>query len=253
MRGLEMVAPAVFRAALAEPPLKEDPTSGQTVEQLPVYNAYSIDGDVTGELVYVNYGVPRDYDELDRHGIDVKGKVVLARYGGSWRGIKPKVAAEHGAIGCLIYSDPRPAGSERPGEWVIRGNHHDAWVSGAEDPSSGLVALLAEAKAVGALHKAGWTPKRTIVYAAWDGEEPGLLGSTEWAEAHDAELRQHAVAYLNSDSNGRGYFEVEGSHSLENFINGVEKDVADPEANVSTWKRNQLATIRRGTPEARRH
>ena len=370
MRGLEMVAPAVFRAALAEPPLKEDPTSGQTAEQLPVYNAYSIDGDVTGELVYVNYGVPRDYDELDRHGIDVKGKVVLARYGGSWRGIKPKVAAEHGAIGCLIYSDPRDdgffqgdvypkgpyrndtgaqrgsvadmplypgdpltpgvgatpevahgvdlsraktltkipvmpisygdalpllnalggpvapeswrgalpvtyhlgpgptrvhlklafdwrlvpaydviarlAGSERPDEWVIRGNHHDAWVNGAEDPISGLVALLAEAKAVGALHKAGWTPKRTIVYAAWDGEEPGLLGSTEWAEAHDAELRKKAVAYVNSDSNGRGFLQVSGSHTLERFINQVARDVPDPETAVSVAERLRARRLVRG-------
>ena len=143
----------------------------------------------------------------------------------------------------------RLPGTTEADQWIIRGNHHDAWVNGAEDPISGMVE---EARALGELYKQGWRPKRTIIYAAWDGEEPGLLGSTEWAEAHATELRQHAVAYLNSDSNGRGYFEVEGSHSLENFINGVEKDVADPEANVSTWKRNQLATIRRGTPEARR-
>jgi N-acetylated-alpha-linked acidic dipeptidase len=374
-RLVEMVAPTSFKAKLQEPTVPGDPTSGQHDEQLPTYNAYSIDGDVTGPLVFVNYGVPADYEELERHGVSVKGAVVIARYGGSWRGIKPKVAAEHGAVGCLIYSDPRddgygdgdvfPKGPMRPrdgvqrgsvadmptypgdpltpgvgatkdakryaiseaptltkipvlpisygdaepllsaltgdvvpeswrgalpltyrfgpgaarvhlkvksdwslktlndviarlpgtsesDQWVIRGNHHDGWVNGAEDPISGLVAELEEARALGDLYKQGWRPKRTIIYAAWDGEEPGLLGSTEWAETHADELRQHAVAYLNSDSNGRGYLGVEGSHSLEKFINAVEKDVADPEANVSSWKRNQLAAIRRGTPESRR-
>ena len=109
-RVVELVAPTRFVASLSEPALKEDATSGQTAEQLPAYNAYSIDGDVTGELVYVNQGVPADYEQLERRGIDVRGKIVIARYGGSWRGIKPKVAAEHGAIGCLIYSDPREDG-----------------------------------------------------------------------------------------------------------------------------------------------
>jgi N-acetylated-alpha-linked acidic dipeptidase len=373
IRVMEMVAPTAFRAALAEPVLKEDPTSGQAAEQLPVYNAYSIDGDVTGDVVYVNYGVPRDYEELERRGIDAKGKIVLARYGGSWRGIKPKVAAEHGAVGCLIYSDPRDdgyfegdvyprgpyrndtgaqrgsvadmplypgdpltpgvgatpevakgvdlsqaktltkipvmpisygdalpllkalggpiapeswrgalpvtyhlgpgpakvhlklafdwklvpaydviarlAGSERPDEWVIRGNHHDAWVNGAEDPISGLVALMAEAKSLGALHGSGWTPKRTIVYAAWDGEEPGLIGSTEWAEAHDAELQKKAVAYVNSDSNGRGFFQVQGSHTLEKFINQVARDVPDPETKVSVAERLRARRIAVGNED----
>jgi N-acetylated-alpha-linked acidic dipeptidase len=375
IRVVEMVAPTVFRAALAEPMLEEDPTSGQAAEQLPVYNAYSVDGDVTGDLVYVNFGVPRDYEELERRGIDVKGKVVLARYGGSWRGIKPKVAAEHGAVGCLIYSDPhedgyfqgdvyprgpyrndtgaqrgsvadmplypgdpltpgvgatperargvdlsraktltkipvmpisygdalplvkalggpiapeswrgalpvtyhlgpgptkvhlklafdwnlvpaydviaRLAGSERPDQWVVRGNHHDAWVNGAEDPISGLVPLMAEAKSVGALHQSGWTPKRTIVYAAWDGEEPGLIGSTEWAETHDAELQQKAVAYVNSDSNGRGFFQVQGSHTLEKFINQVARDVPDPETKVSVAQRLRARRIADGKEEGK--
>src|SRR5438093_10169136 len=104
-----MTEPARFRATLKEPAIPEDPDSGDA-NQLPTYNAYSIDGDVTGQLVYVNYGVPADYDELTKLGVDVKGKIVISRYGGSWRGIKPKVAAEHGAIGCIIYSDPRDDG-----------------------------------------------------------------------------------------------------------------------------------------------
>jgi N-acetylated-alpha-linked acidic dipeptidase len=323
----------------------------------------------------VNYGVPADYEELEQHGVSVKGAIVIAKYGGSWRGIKPKVAAEHGAIGCLIYSDPRddgyaggdvfPAGPMRPAqgvqrgsvadmpvypgdpltpgvgatkdakrlsvaqattitkipvlpisygdaqpllsalggpvvpsewrgglpityrfgpgaakvhlrvksdwglktlydviaklpgtteadEWVIRGNHHDAWVNGAEDPISGLVAELEEARALGTLYKQGWRPKRTIIYAAWDGEEPGLLGSTEWAETHADELKAHAVAYINSDGNGRGYLGVSGSHSLEKLMNGVAMDVNDPEANVSSWKRIQASRILKGTPEVRK-
>jgi N-acetylated-alpha-linked acidic dipeptidase len=375
-RELELTAPTKYVARLAEPTIQQDPTSGQTAEQLPTYNAYSIDGDVTAPLVYVNYGVPADYETLERRGIDVKGKIVIARYGGSWRGIKPKVAAEHGAVGCLIYSDPRddgyfqgdaypkgpfrgewgaqrgsvadmpvfagdpltphvgatpstkrlalseaptltkipvlpisygdarpllealggpvapeqwrgalpltyhlgpgPAtvrlklafdfsqkpiydviatltGSERPDQWVIRGNHHDAWVNGADDPTSGMVALLAEARAVGVLAKNGWRPKRTIVYAAWDGEEPGLLGSTEWVETHADELRQKAVAYINSDSTGRGFFDMGGSHGLETFINEVARDVVDPQTKVSIRDRARaLAIVRASSDEVRR-
>ena len=374
-RVVELVAPTRFKAKLQEPTVAEDPTSSQHAEQLPTYNAYSADGDVTAPLVFVNYGVPADYDELARRGISVKGAIVIAKYGGSWRGIKPKVAAERGAVGCLIYSDPRddgyasgdvfPKGPMRPrdgvqrgsvadmptypgdpltpgvgatkdakrytvaeaptltkipvlpisyadaqpllealggqvlpdswrgglpityrfgpgparvhlvvksdwslkplynviarlpgtteaNQWIIRGNHHDAWVNGAEDPISGLVAELEEARAMGELYKQGWRPKRTIIYAAWDGEEPGLLGSTEWVEAHADELRRSAVAYLNSDTNGRGYLGIEGSHTLEKFINGVAKDVDDPEAKVSAWKRNQSAALRFGSAESRR-
>jgi N-acetylated-alpha-linked acidic dipeptidase len=362
-RLVELVAPTHFRAKLQEPTVAVDPTSGQHDEQLPTYNAYSADGDVTGPLVYVNYGVPADYDELARKGISVKGAIVISRYGGSWRGIKPKVAAEHGAVGCIIYSDPgddgyadaatypdgpmRPAdgvqrgsvedmptypgdpltpgigatkdakrlsvaeaptltkipvlpisygdaqpllaamrgptapnawrgglpltyrlggsgparvhlvvksnwdikpvydviarlpGSSEADQWVIRGNHHDGWVNGAEDPTAGQVAELEEARAMGTLYKQGWRPKRTIIYASWDGEEPGLLGSTEWAETHAAELQQHAVAYLNSDTNERGYLGMSGSHSLEDMLNGVAKDVQDPETHLSAWKRLQ--------------
>ncbi len=368
-RHLELVAPTHFTAKLMEPTEAADPTSGQHEEQLPTYNAYSIDGDVTAPLVYVNYGMPDDYEQLERLGISVKGAIVIARYGGSWRGIKPKVAAEHGAVGCLIYSDPRDDGYERgdvfpggpmrnrdgvqrgsvmdmpiypgdpltpgvgatkdakrlaikdavtltkipvlpisygdaqpllaamegpvapaawrgalpityhigpgpakvhlklafnwdmkplydviaripgsryPDEWIIRGNHHDAWVNGAEDPVSGTAALLEEARALGTLLKQGWKPKRTIIYCVWDGEEPGLLGSTEWAEAHDAELRQKAAVYINSDANGRGFLQVEGSHTLEKFMNGVARDIQDPEANVSVWRRMQARRMSGG-------
>jgi len=364
-----------FTAKLQEPAVDGDTTSGQQDEQLPTYNAYSIDGDVTAPLVYVNYGIPEDYEKLERLGVSVKGAIVIARYYHSWRGIKPKVAAEHGAVGCIIYSDPhedgftqgdtfpkgayrpndgvqrgsvadmpfypgdpltpgvgatknakrlkledaatitkipvlpisyadaqpllaalagqiapaawrgglgityhigpgpakvhlkvksnwdtktiydvigRIPGSTFPGEWVIRGNHHDAWVNGAEDPISGQVALMEEARALGELLKSGWKPKRTIIYCAWDGEEPGLLGSTEWAEQHADELRAHAVAYINSDSNGRGYLGLEGSHTLEKFANDVAREIPDPETKLSVWKRDQLHEIANAaSPEGR--
>ena len=373
-RALELVAPTHFVAKLQEPPVPGDPTSYQTAEQLPPYNAYSIDGDVTGPLVYVNYGIPSDYDELALRGISVKGAIVIARYGRSWRGVKPKVAAEHGAIGCIIYSDPgddgyadddtfpvgparsangvqrgsvmemtlyqgdpltpgvgatkdakrlalkdvkvftkipvlpisygdalpllraitgevapsswrgalpitykigpgaarvhllvksnwdiKPVydvigmlhGSTMPDQWVIRGNHHDAWVNGADDPGSGQVALLEEMRALGALKKQGWNPKRTIIYAAWDGEEPAVLGSAEWAETHAADLTEHAVAYLNSDNSGRGYLSASGSHILEKFINGVARDITDPETGASVERRMRAARVLRA-PVARR-
>jgi N-acetylated-alpha-linked acidic dipeptidase len=361
-RLLEMTAPLEYKAVLAEPALKEDATSGQTAEQLPTYNCYSPDGDVSAELVFVNYGIPEDYDRLDRMGISVKGKIVLAKYGHSWRGIKPKVAQEHGAIGCILYSDPkddgyyqgdvypkgafkneygvqrgsvldmpiypgdpltpgigavagakrldrkdvvnllkipvlpisyhdaepllrslegavapeewrgalpityhigpgktrvhlklvfnwdmRPVndiiakirGSEWPDQWVIRGNHYDAWVNGASDPLSGQAAMLEEARAIGEMVKAGWRPKRTLVYCAWDGEEPGLLGSTEWVETHAAELQQKAVVYINSDDIGRGFLGVEGSHALEPFMNEIARDVIDPQTQISIGERKR--------------
>lgn len=374
-RVLAMLAPEKFTALLDEPALKEDATSGQKDEQLPTYNAFSIDGDVTAPLVYVNYGIPRDYEELEKRGIDVKGKIVIARYGGSWRGIKPKVAAEHGAVACLIYSDPRddgffqgdvypkgafrnengaqrgsvadmpvfpgdvltpgigatkdakrlnrkdaptitkipvmpisysdalpllknldgavvpadwrgalpityhfggsentkvhfklefnwdikPAydvvaklkGAELPDEWIIRGNHHDAWVNGADDPISGLVSLLEEARGIGELVKTGWKPKRTIVFAAWDAEEPGLIGSTEWVETHADELKNKAAVYINTDSNGRGFLGIGGSHTLEKFINEVAKSVPDPQTKLNVWERTRANQLINGSPAAR--
>jgi N-acetylated-alpha-linked acidic dipeptidase len=374
LRLLEMVAPSKFTAKLEEPAVAVDPTTKQKDEQLPTYNAYSPDGDVTAPLVYVNYGLVADYEELARHGVSVKGAIVIARYGESWRGIKPKLAAEHGAIGCIIYSDPaddgytqqlpfpkgpmRPAegaqrgsvldaplypgdpltpgvaatkeakrlkledaqslakvpglpisyadaqpllaalegpvvpaswrgalpityrmgpgpakvhlqlafnwdlkpvydviatmrGSEEPDLWVLRGNHHDGWVNGADDPISGQVVLLEEARALGELAKQGWKPKRTIIYASWDGEEPMLLGSTEWVEAHADELRQHAAVYINTDGNERGYLTVEGSHALQSLMNGVAKDVEDPESKASVFKRQQARVRLQGTPTQR--
>ncbi len=363
-RIVELVAPTKFRAKLQEPAVSVDPTSNQTPEQLPTYNAYSADGDVTAPLVYVNYGNREDYEELDRMGISVKGAIVITRYGSGWRGIKPKVAAEHGAVGCLIYSDPRgdgffhgddyPTGGWRPrdgvqrgsvmdtdypgdpltpgvgavpgakrldvkeaktitripvlpisysdaqpllaalqgqvapdvwrgglpityhvgpgaarvhlkvtsnwdlkplydviatlkgsdpSQWVIRGNHHDAWVNGADDPISGQSAMLEEARVLGELHKQGWTPKRTIIYCAWDGEEPGLLGSVEWVETHVDDLRKHAVTYVNSDSSSRGYLSVGGTQDLQGVVAGVAHDITDPEKKISVFERTHLHAI----------
>jgi N-acetylated-alpha-linked acidic dipeptidase len=146
----------------------------------------------------------------------------------------------------------RIPGTTEPNQWIIRGNHHDAWVNGAEDPISGLVAELEEARAFGELLKQGWKPKRTIIYAAWDGEEPGLLGSTEWAETHADELAKKAVVYINSDTNGRGILGASGSHTLEKFVNDVSKDVTDPEARVSVWKRRQAAQLTSTSLQTRR-
>jgi len=362
--SLELVAPTHFAAVLREPPLAGDETSVQTAEELPAYNAYGADGDVEGELIYVNQGMPDDYKELEREGLSVKGRIVLVRYGGGWRGLKPKLAYEHGAIGCLIFSDPRddgygegdvypgggyrpadgvqrgsvqdiviysgdpltpgvgatpgakrlalkdartilkipvlpisyaaatplltalggrvapeqwrgglpltyhvgpgPArvhmkvasewsqktlydviariqGSAEPDRWVIRGNHHDAWVFGATDPMSGTVALLSEAKAIGRLAQQGWRPRRTLIYASWDGEEPGLIGSTEWVETHAAELKQKAALYVNSDVNTRGFLQVGGTRSLQHFASEIARDVKDPLTGASVLARSAAA------------
>ncbi|WP_266182844.1 transferrin receptor-like dimerization domain-containing protein [Dyella humicola] len=368
--ALELQGPHPYTAKLSEPAVDGDATSGIKEGVLPPYNVYGGDGDITAPLVYVNYGMPDDYKELARRGIDVRGKIVITRYGGGWRGLKPKLAQEHGAVGCLIYSDPRddgygegdtypnggwrPAdgvqrgsvadmqqypgdpltpgigsapgakrlalkdaktilkipvlpisyadatpllqsltgpmapsgwrgslpltyhvgpsaapvhmtvlsdwgqkpvydviatitGSTEPDQWIVRGNHHDGWVFGAWDPLAGNVALMAEAKAIGALYKEGWRPKRTLVYASWDGEEPGLLGSTEWAETHAKELQQKAVLYLNSDTNGRGFLNAGGSHSLQNLVNQVAAGVSDPETKVSVRERMRARMLVQGS------
>ena len=360
VRLLELIAPEKYKAKLTAVPVAGDADTDQGDALLPSYNAFSTDGDVTAELVFVNYGIPADYEELEKRGIDVKGKIVIAKYYGSWRGIKPKLAAEKGAIGCIIYSDPKddgfyagdvypkgafknatgvqrgsvmdmplypgdvltpgygatknakrldrkdaptitkipvlpisyedalpllaalegqvappswrgalpityhigpgpakvhlkltfdwqlkPAhnviatlkGTDFPDQWVIRGNHHDAWVHGAADPVSGMVALLEEARAVGMLAKAGKKPKRTLIYCAWDAEEPGLIGSTEWVEDHLEELQHKTVAYINTDGNGRGFLGAGGSHSLEAMVKEVTTDVMDPQKGVSVAER----------------
>lgn len=372
-RRLEMVEPHSFTASLTEPALEEDATSSIREGSLPPYNAFSADGDVTGELVYVNRGLPDDYEELRKRGISVEGKIVIARYGGSWRGIKPKVAYEQGAIGCIMYSDPiddgygigdtypegpwRPStgvqrgsvmdlpvrpgdpltpgegstenanrlsveesevildipvlpishadalpllesmtgsvaprawrgslpityhmgpgktkvrlklqfnwdivplynviavlkGTEYPDQWVIRGNHMDGWVFGAADPLSGNSAMVEEAYAIGQLVKAGWRPSRTIVFASWDGEEQGLIGSTEWVEHHADELREKAVIYINSDSNRRGFLSAGGSHSLQRFVNEIGHSVIDPQTSVPVIDRLRARLMVNGNKDA---
>ena len=372
IRLLELTSPTSYKAKLTAVPVEGDEFTAQGDALLPSYNAFSTDGDVEAELVFVNYGIPKDYEELDKLGIDVKGKIVIAKYQGSWRGIKPKLAAEKGAIGCIIYSDPAddgygqgdvypkgafknktgvqrgsvmdmptypgdvltpgygatkdakrldrkdaptitkipvlpisyedaepllaaldgavaphswrgglpityhigpgpakvhlklefdwrltPAhnviatmkGTDFPDQWVMRGNHHDAWVHGANDPVSGMVALMEEARAVGELAKKGNKPKRTIVYCAWDAEEPGLIGSTEWVEDHKTELQQKVVAYINTDGNGRGFLSAGGSHSLQAMVGEVAGSVTDPQRGVSIKERRSAVDMVRGGTE----
>ncbi|HEX3755641.1 MAG TPA: transferrin receptor-like dimerization domain-containing protein [Rhizomicrobium sp.] len=358
----EAVEMGSFKATLQEKPIPGDTSSTAKDYALPAYLAYQGDGDVTAPLVYVNYGTQADYKQLALMGVSVKGKIVIARYGEVWRGVKPLLAYKHGAIGCIIYSDPaddgyaedavypkgpmrppqgiqrgsamdmmlypgdpltpgvgatagakrltpktagsvlkipalpisyadaqvllaaikgpvaprnwrgalpityrvgaggpnvqlevksnwdlKPAydviatikGSTFPDEWVVRGNHHDGWVEGASDPLSGQVALLDEAKAIGALVKSGWKPKRSIVYTSWDGEEPMLLGSTEWVEQHADELKKKAVLYINTDGNSRGFMRASGNQDLGGFVTGVADSVTDPEAHVSLAARSR--------------
>jgi len=369
VREVELVAPTQFSAGLNEDTLPEDPSTSVIENLLPPYNAFSRDGEVEAELVFVNYGIPEDYEVLERYGIDVTGKIAIAKYGRSWRGIKPKLAGEKGAIGTIIYSDPaddgygqgdvypdgpfknesgvqrgsvmdmptypgdvltpgegatadarrlrrseaptitkipvlpisyrdalplltamggevvpdewrgalpityhlgpgparvrlkaefdwnmvtaynviaRWRGSEYPDQWVVRGNHHDGWNHGAADPLSGLVALLAEAKAVAEAAKAGDPPKRTVIYAAWDAEEPGLIGSTEWAEDHAAELKEHAVAYLNTDGTSRGFMNIGGSHTLERYLNQITEELDDPLVDMSLKERRRADILVNG-------
>ena len=362
--ALELVGPEPFKATLTEPPIPGDESSAHQAGGLPAYLAYGGDGEATAPLIYVNYGMPADYEALRRLGLDVKGKIVIARYGAGWRGLKPKLAWEHGAVGCIIYSDPAddgygagdayPAGAFRPehglqrgsvqdipvesgdpltpgygavegaprlalseartilkipvlpvswgdarhflaalggpvapkgwrgalpityhvggagasahilvrsnwdqkplydviavmpgarepDQWVVRGNHRDGWVFGAQDPLSGQIALMEEAKSLGALARTGWRPARTLVYASWDGEEPGLLGSTEWAETHARDLQSKAVVYINTDGNNRGLINAETSYSLRRLFDEATAAVTDPETSVSVRDRAMAA------------
>jgi len=365
--SLELVGKQTFKASLTEPPVPGDETSSRTSDQVPAYVAFQGDGDVVAPLVYVNFGMPDDYKTLQRMGVDVRGKIAIARYGQGWRGLKPQLAQEAGAVGCIIYSDPQddgfstddvypkgPArprqgfqrgsvavmplypgdpltpgvgatedakrldrkdaptilkipvlpisygdaeallsvlegrvvptnwrgalpityhvggsdaatahmivasdwslkpvynvvammkGAEYPDQWILRGNHHDGWVFGASDPISGHNAMMAEAKAIGELVKTGWRPKRTLVYLSWDAEEPMLLGSTEWAETHQAELKDKALVYINSDGNSRGFLQVGGSHSLQNWVGKVSSDVMDPETGVPVDRRLRASAL----------
>ena len=375
-RELSLLRPFPFKASLTEQIIATDSAAAALAkESLPPYNAYSGEGDVTAPLVYVNQGVPADYEVLASHGIDVKGKIVIARYGGSWRGIKAKVAAERGALGCIIFNDPledgyaqgaaypagaykhdtavqrgsvvdlplrpgdpltpgygatkdakrlrredsetimkipvlpissadaepllkamdgpvappewrgalpltyrlgggqtvvrlkaefhwnlvptynviaRMKGSQFPDQWVLRGNHHDAWVIGALDPISGLVPLLEQARVFAELAKTGWRPKRTVLFCVWDGEEPGLLGSTEWAEHHADELYRKAVAYVNTDSNSRGLLSIGGPHSMETVAAEVAHVVRDPQTGVSVSERLRSSLLVRGSADEKK-
>ncbi len=374
-RELELLAPERYTAGLREDSLPEDPSTYRIDELLPPYNAFSADGEAEAELVYVNYGTPADYEILDRYGVSVEGKIAIARYGGSWRGIKPKLAGEKGAVGAIIYSDPaddgygagdvypdgpfkhesgvqrgsvmdmptypgdvltpfvgatpdaerldredaptitaipvmpiswrdalpllaalggetappewrgalpityrlgpgparvrmqlafdwdmvaawnliaRLEGERFPDQWVIRGNHHDGWNHGAADPVSGMASLMAEARSVGRLAAAGERPARTIVYAGWDAEEQGLIGSTEWVEHHAGTLDGRAVAYINTDGNGRGFVNIGGSHTLERMANQLMRDVADPQTGVSVLERLRARLEAEGDERTRR-
>jgi N-acetylated-alpha-linked acidic dipeptidase len=372
-RRVEMLAPSAFRAALEEPPIPGR-TPADVAGSLPPYNVYSRDGDVTADAVYVNYGLREDYERLAALGVSVKGKIVVARYGQAFRGIKPRLAGENAAVGVLLYSDPADAGYARgvvypdgpflplegyqrgsvlditrftgdpltpgkgatqkhrspsmakisgmisrvpvlplsardvqpilaamtgpvappewrgalpmtyrlggnvkvrlrlsqdwtvvplhnvvarlegstwPDEWVLRGNNHDAWNYGALVAGSGLVAMLEEARAIGSLARTGWRPKRTLIYLAWDGEEQGLLGSTEWAETHATELRAKAVSYLNSGITTQGFLAAGGSHVLETLVNDVASRVKDPMLGVSARDRVAALARRQGSADDR--
>jgi N-acetylated-alpha-linked acidic dipeptidase len=370
---VELVAPTQERLQLKEPVLSEDPSSSNP-NIIPLFNGYSASGDVTAPVVYVNYGLPSDYDALKKLGVEVKGKIVLARYGNSFRGVKAKVAEENGAVGLIIYSDPaddgyvqgdvypkgpwRPDGSAQrgsvqylfqypgdpltpgrpsiPGQprlkqeeandlpripvqpisygdarrvleplvgpvrprgfqgglpfayhvggtsdvrvrlktvmeykirpiwnviaridgdsdrdrWVVMGNHRDAWTFGAVDPNSGTTAMLEVARGFGQLLKASWRPRRTIILCSWDGEEFGLIGSTEWAEENATELKEKAIAYLNMDAGVSGAnFGASSVPSLWKTIRAVTKDVRDPKTGKSVYQRWQDRT-RESQPQA---
>src|ERR1043165_152418 len=361
---VELVSPRRAKLSVREAIIREDTTSSNK-QITPLFNGYAATGDVTAPLVYANYGLPPDYEALEKAGVDVKGKIVIVRYGNSFRGVKAKVAQDHGAVGCIIYSDPaddgyaqgdvypkgpwrpvaagqrgsvqflfqypgdpltpgKPAipgtprisleeayadipripvqplaydearkmieplkgpvrprgfqgafpfpyhvggtedvrvhlkiemdyasrtlwdvvaridGNEESDRWVVMGNHRDAWVFGAVDPNSGTATMLEAARAFGQLLKSGWHPRRTIILCSWDGEEYGLIGSTEWAEEHAAELQQKGVAYLNVDVavNGPNY-SASSVPSLWKLIRAATRDVKDPKTGKSVYQQWQ--------------
>jgi len=361
---VELITPRRrVRLQVKEAVVPEDPSSSSP-KIIPLFNGYSPSGDVTAPLVYANYGLPPDYAALKKLGVDVKGKIVIARYGNSFRGVKAKVAEDNGAIGLIIYSDPaddgyaqgdvfpkgpwrpessaqrgsvqylfqapgdpltpgRPSipgeprlkmedannltripvqpisygdakqlleplggpvrpdgfqgalpfsyhvggtdavkvhlktvmdykirkiwnvisrieGNEEKDRWVIMGNHRDAWTFGAVDPNSGSTAMLEAARGFGQLLKSGWQPRRTIVMCSWDGEEYGLLGSTEWAEHYAEELKQKAVVYLNMDAAVSGAnFGASSVPSMWKMIRAATRDVQDPKSGKSIYQQWQ--------------
>ncbi|HMD36586.1 MAG TPA: transferrin receptor-like dimerization domain-containing protein [Vicinamibacterales bacterium] len=374
-RTIEVVSPDPVKLEVDEETLRGDAWAAMP-GILPAYNAYSPSGDVTADVVYVNFGVPADYETLATMGVDVKGKIVIARYGGSWRGIKPKVGAEHGAVGCIIYSDPhedgyfqgdvypdgpwrgwgmiqrgsvmdmprypgdpstpdRPSkpgveriptdriptfspipvqpmsyrdasqilrrlkgavtpgewrgslpmtyhagpgpakvhmrlqmdygqrrlinvvgrltGSVAPDEWIIVGSHRDAWVFGASDSVSGHVSMMAAARAFGEMARRGWRPRRSILFVSWDGEEPGLLGSTEWVEDLANDLKAHAAIYVNRDAGAGGTtFNGSAVHSLTPFLYEIARSVPTGGAKGQTLYDTWLARTREQASRDRR-
>ncbi len=350
---VEMVAPRAYRPTLREDPLPEDPDLAHPGVS-GAWTSFSASGDVTAAVVYANSGNPADYDELRKHGIDPKGKIVVVRYSNpySYRGFKALTAQREGAAAMIVYSDPnedgyakgdvypkgpwgpashlqrggiaydyivpgdpltpgwpsipgqrridakdavsvptimalpmshrdiqpilealggpeapaawkgalpityrlggadarlhvridmqtdvqpnyvvdgRIRGSERPDEWVVLGNHHDAWVFGGVDPSSGTASMKELTKALGAVAREGVRPRRTLVFGAWDGEEATLTGSTEWGEQFRDELRQKAVAYLNVDSSASGpNLELSAVGTLAPMIVELTRDLTTP-------------------------
>jgi N-acetylated-alpha-linked acidic dipeptidase len=375
-RRIDIVAPDQLKLQVEEESIPGDKWAAMP-GILPAYNVYSPSGDVTGDIVYVNYGIPADYDTLKALGVDVRGKIVLARYGGSWRGIKPKVAAAHGAVGCVIYSDPhedgyfqgdvypegpfrgwgmiqrgsvmdmphypgdpstpdRPSkpgveripmdkietfspipvqpmsyrdgveilkrlggkvvpddwrgalpvmyhigpgparvhmklqmdygqrrlinvtgkitGGQFPDQWVIVGSHRDAWVFGASDSVSGHVSMMSVARAMGDMVKKGWKPRRSVLFVSWDGEEPGLLGSTEWVEDLTSELKAKAAVYVNRDAGAGGLiFSGSAVHSLTPFLYEVAQSIRPdgaPKTLYDGWleRSREQAPTRDGRP-----
>jgi N-acetylated-alpha-linked acidic dipeptidase len=356
--GVEMHGPT--REHVDHDPYQDDP------RVVMPFNGMSPSGDAEADVVYANYGTPDDFEKLEKLKVDVRGKIVVVRYGENFRGVKVFVAQEHGAAGVIIYSDPaddgwrkgdkypegpwrpdtavqrgsvgymfqfpgdpttpgvasvpslpesqrlspkkslqmptipvtplsyhdiwpvlqhlggpdsprewqgalpftyhvgpgpaklkmhlrqdyqfrtlwdvigRVPGSELPDEWVIAGNHRDAWVYGAVDPNSGTAAMLESVHGVGELLKSGWKPKRTLLFASWDGEEEGLMGSTEWVEQHEAEL-ENAAAYFNMDVGVSGpKFGASAVPSLKQFVRDVTKVVPSPKGGTvyEAWKKS---------------
>ncbi len=355
--GIEMHGPT--RERVDNDPFQDDP------RVVMPFNGMSPSGDVEADVVYANYGTPDDFDKLEKMKVDVRGKIVLVRYGQNFRGVKVFVAQERGAAGVIIYSDPsddgwrrgdkypdgpwrpdtgvqrgsvgymfefpgdpttpgvasiptlpdsqrispqqslqmpkipvtplsyhdvwpvlqhlsgpdsprdwqgalpftyhvgpgpskvkmhlrqdyqfrtlwdvigRVEGREVPDEWVVAGNHRDAWVYGAVDPNSGTSAMLESVHGVAELLKTGWRPKRTLIFASWDGEEEGLIGSTEWVEQHEAQL-SNAAAYFNMDVAVSGpKFGASAVPSLKQFLRDVTKVVPSPKGGTvyEAWQK----------------